>query len=111
MFKKNRNPAACFIELVPFIEGEDHWNGEVEVNIITDSDNPLNDESYSSLVHLCQLVASTVALMERDPTLVEKLEDFVSETEANLKKVNKPTVIKKVEGNVVSISFQKETKH
>jgi|TARA_B110000977_G_C10891487_1_gene421628 hypothetical protein len=107
---KDRNPASCFIELLPKVEG-DHWNGELEVNIITDSENPLNDESYSDLIHLSQLVASTVALMERDVTLVDRLEAFVHETEENLKKVNKPTVIKKVEGNVVSISFQKETKH
>ena len=110
MYKKNRNPAACFIELIPEVE-KDHWNGELEVNIITDSNNPLNDESYSSLVHLCQLVAATVALMEKDPALVDKLEAFVIETEDKLKKINKPNVTKKVEGNVINISFQKETNH
>ena len=40
MYKKNRNPAACFIELIPEVE-KDHWNGELEVNIICVNSLPL----------------------------------------------------------------------
>ena len=72
----NRNPNSCFIEFVPKSEGS-YWNGEVELNIIASNESKLDDESKSSLLHLCQLVASTVALMEKDPTLVARLEDFV----------------------------------
>tara|TARA_R100001377_G_scaffold17530_1_gene8893 strand:- start:157 stop:477 length:321 start_codon:yes stop_codon:yes gene_type:complete len=101
-----KNPNSCFIELVPRVD-KDYWTGELEVNIIASEKSKLSTESKSSLIHLCQLVASTVALMERDPSLTERLEDFLDEADEALNKRNKPKV-KSVQGNVISLSFKGE---
>ena len=60
------------------------------------------EESQSSLLHLSQLVASTVALMEVDTDLVDKLENFLQEPEER-------TEITK-EGNVINLNFKTKTK-
>jgi len=100
----NRNPNSCFIEFVPKSEGS-YWNGEVELNIIASNESKLDDESKSSLIHLCQLVASTVALMEKDPTLVVRLEDFVYGDDEEAKSKAKSKVSTVIDGNVITLNF------
>jgi len=59
-------------------------------------------------LHLSQLVASTVALMELDPKLTLRLEEFVNEAEEEIREKNKPKVTKSVEGNIISLNFEKK---
>jgi|TARA_R110000796_G_scaffold17378_1_gene53545 hypothetical protein len=107
---KNRPPISYFIELQPRVKGNE-WNGELEVNIITSSDNPLPEESRAHLLHLCQLVASTVALMEKRPALIDELEDFLEEEEEYHEKISKNIVTTSTEDNVITLNFNKGTKH
>jgi len=103
---ESRNLNSCFIELNPKCE-KNYWTGELEVNIIASERSTLDKESKDSLLHLSQLVASTVALMEQDPNLTIRLEEFVNEAEEEIREKNKPKVTKSVEGNVISLNFNK----
>ena len=102
-----RNPNSCFIELNPICD-KSYWTGELEVNIIASDRSTLDKESKDSLLHLSQLVASTVALMEQDPQLTIRLEEFVRSAERDIRERNKPKVTKSVEGNVISLNFEKK---
>jgi hypothetical protein len=102
---ETRNPNSCFIELLPKCEGS-YWTGEVELNIIASHKSNLDEESKRSLLHLSQLVAASMALMEKDPSLYARLEDFVSEPDDEVK----PKVTTSIKGNVVSLNFTSEKK-
>ena len=101
----NKNPASCFIELEPDLYKDGSWSGGLKINILTSKDNPMPEESVKSLLHLSQLVASTVALMEQDNQLADKLEKFIVEPE---EKENKLEVVSR-EGNVINLNFKTTT--
>jgi len=102
-----RNPNSCFIELNPKCD-KSYWTGELEVNIIASEHSSLDKESKESLLHLSQLVASTVALMEQDPNLTARLESFINEAEEFEKEKSKPKV--HTEGNIIRLDFNKDKK-
>ena len=60
MTLEHKPNSSYFIEIQPKMS-DANWTGELEVNIITSSENPLPEESKAHMLHLCQLVASTVA--------------------------------------------------
>tara|TARA_R110002050_G_scaffold49223_1_gene114524 strand:+ start:58 stop:408 length:351 start_codon:yes stop_codon:yes gene_type:complete len=112
--KKNmfdRRPECCYIELQPFLTKDKKWTGQVEVNILTSRNNPMNKECRNDLLHLCQLTASTVALMEQDYDLVDRLEEFVNEKDEYIPQCdNKKVDIVHGEDNIVHLSFTTNTK-
>ena len=110
MILENRPASSYFIEIQPRMLDSD-WTGELEVNIITSRDNPLPEESRAHMLHLCQLVASTVALMEKRPALIDELEDFLSEEDSYVETLNKKSVSTSVDDNIITLNFNKETKH
>jgi|TARA_R100000951_G_C2648216_1_gene183345 hypothetical protein len=110
MTLQHRPSSSYFIEIQPKMLDSD-WTGELEVNIITSQNNPLPEESRAHMLHLCQLVASTVALMERRPALIDELEDFLGEEETYYKEQDKKKVTTTVKDNVITLKFNKETKH
>tara|TARA_R110002020_G_scaffold63865_4_gene170083 strand:+ start:381 stop:713 length:333 start_codon:yes stop_codon:yes gene_type:complete len=110
MTLEHKPNSSYFIEIQPKMS-DANWTGELEVNIITSSENPLPEESKAHMLHLCQLVASTVALMERRPALADELEEFLNEEELYCTEQNKKTVTTTVNDNVITLNFNKETKH
>tara|TARA_Y100000114_G_C11694550_1_gene295303 strand:+ start:442 stop:738 length:297 start_codon:yes stop_codon:yes gene_type:complete len=92
---------AVYIELVPKTEGT-FWNGEVELNIICDPNSTLDKESQTALNHLAQLVACAVPIMEVEPNVAMKMENFLSAF------VKKKFDIKSQKDNVIHIDFKKE---
>ena len=100
----NKNPASCFIELAPDLYEDGSWPGALRITILTSKDNPMPEASKESLLHLAQLVSSTVALMEKDEDLANRLEDFISEPEDNSLEV----VSKK--GNIINLDFKTKTR-
>ena len=107
-----RRPECCYIELEPKLTKDKKWTGQLEINILTAKDNPMQAESRLDLIHLCQLVASTVALMEVDYDLADRLEEFMAEKEdENIVNTNKKMVdITHGEGNIVHLSFTSKVK-
>jgi hypothetical protein len=94
-----RNPNAVYLELVPQTEGS-YWTGEVTLNIIGDPDSRLDEESRASLLHLAQLVASSVPIMDLDPTLLNKMENFLESF------VKEKFVKRDNNSNVIYINFK-----
>ena len=50
------------IRIRPTDRGE--WTGEVDISIISQADNPLNDEGYTQVMHFCKMMCATIPLME-----------------------------------------------
>jgi hypothetical protein len=105
------DPTSFCIQLKPVVDDEYIWTGELEVNIVTDKYNPLDKDSYIHMMHLTELVACSVAYMEQNPELIEKIEEFIDtpEYEETFSKGSKLEV-ESVEGNVVKLSFGSRTK-
>ena len=95
----DKHPAAFYIELIPELDKENNWQGGLQVNIISSKDNPMPVESRRDLTHLSQLVASSIAFMEKNVDYAVKLEQFIKEPE------EKPVV---KEGNVIHFNFKTE---
>jgi len=91
-------PSAFYIELLPELDNDNNWQGGLQVNIITSKDNPMPVESRRDLTHLSQLVASSIAFMEKNVDYADKLEEFLKEPE------EKPVI----EGNVIHFNFKTE---
>ena len=87
----NKSPAAFYIELLPDLDEDNNWVGGLQVNIISSKDNPMPMNSKRDLTHLSQLVASSIAFMERNVEYADRLEEFIKEPEE--KKVVKDNII------------------
>ena len=51
------------------INGE--WTGEIDISIISQANNPLDDEGYTQLMHFCKMMCATIPLMEANQELRE----------------------------------------
>ena len=105
----NKNPASCFIELAPDLYEDGSWTGALRITILTSKDNPMPEASKESLLHLAQLVSSTVALMEKDENLRAKAMDFLRKEDEAYDKKDKPNIVDTYD-NVIVVSFDKEDK-
>tara|TARA_E500000305_G_C3966037_1_gene209553 strand:+ start:188 stop:574 length:387 start_codon:yes stop_codon:yes gene_type:complete len=89
------------------------WTGEIDISIITGPDNPLDDESYSQVMHFVRMMCATVPLMESNKELRNLVHEFVME-ELDLEdeeEYDEPSVVVKQEdGNVVRLQFSSKTK-
>ena len=92
----DKNPAAFYIELLPDLDENNACLGVFHLNIISSIDNPMPVECKRDLLHLSQLVASSVAFMEKNAEYADKLEDFIKEPEEHIKH----------EGNVIHFNFK-----
>ena len=91
-------PSAFYIELLPDLDENNNWLGGLQVNIITSKENPMQTDSRRDLLHLSQLVASSIAFMEKNVDYADKLEEFIKEPEEEIK----------YEGNVIHFNFKTE---
>tara|TARA_R100001510_G_C7643618_1_gene201137 strand:- start:1148 stop:1492 length:345 start_codon:yes stop_codon:yes gene_type:complete len=94
------------------IDGE--WTGEVDISIISQADNPLNDEGYTQLMHFCKMMCATIPIMEQDESLRNLVHTYVMEVVDNededMLEDDNDIIITKEDGNVVHLSFGSRTK-
>ena len=95
------------------VDGE--WTGEVDISIISQADNPLNDESYGQVMHFCKMMCATVPIMERDETIRDMVHTYVMEVVDNDTIIfeedeDDSLIVTKEDGNVVHLSFGSRTK-
>ena len=93
------------------VNGE--WTGEVDISIISQADNPLNDEGYTQLMHFCKMMCATIPLMEQDDALRNLVHTYVMEvvdedTEPMVQE-NDTLVVTGEDGNVVHLNFNSKT--
>jgi|TARA_B100000085_G_scaffold166773_1_gene151690 hypothetical protein len=94
------------------IDGE--WTGEVDISIISQADNPLNDEGYTQLMHFCKMMCATIPIMEQDESLRNLVHTYVMEVVDNededMLEDDNDIIITREDGNVVHLSFGSKTK-
>ncbi len=94
------------------IDGE--WTGEVDISIISQADNPLNDEGYTQLMHFCKMMCATIPIMEQDESLRNLVHTYVMEVVDNededMLEDDSDIIITREDGNVVHLSFGSKTK-
>jgi len=96
-----------YIQLIPNLDKDKNWLGTMQVNIVTSNSNPIDDEGYNQMFHLCQLIASIVPYMDDNPDIIPELEKYMTiEKEKQSKKLQ---VVGK-EGNVINLNFGSTTK-
>lgn len=101
------------IRVRPSVKDDGEWTGEIDISIISQGDNPLNDEGYGQVMHFCKMLCSTVPIMEQDETIRNLVHTYVMEVvdkdeEDVIEDDN--IIITKEDGNVVHLSFGSRTK-
>lgn len=104
------DPTSFCIQLKPVVDEDYSWTGELEVNIITDKHNPLDKTSFMSMMHLSEVVACSVAYMEENPELIEKIEAFIDTPEYDESPARSEPEVQYTEGNIVKLNFGSRTK-
>jgi len=100
------------IRVRPSVKEDGEWTGEIDISIISQADNPLNDEGYNQVMHFCKMVCSTVPIMEQDETLRNLVHTYVMEVVDNDDDIadDDEVIITKEDGNVVHLNFGSKTK-
>ena len=105
-----KNNSEDFIVRVrPILDRKDEWTGEIDVVIITAPNNPLSDDDYYQLMHICKMISSVVPLVEKDENIRNKINDYVVNTLDKKAKAN--AELTQVNDNVIRVNFRPETKH
>lgn len=92
---------------------QNEWLGQIDISIITSSENSLSDDSYGQLLHLCKMICATVPIMEQDSDLGEFVSDWVNANIDNQEysfEEEKEVEITHEDGNVVRLNFRTPTK-
>lgn len=104
-------PEDFIVRIRPFTDSSGSWNGEIDVAIIAQPDNPLDDDDYYQVMHFCKMIASTIPVMEFNEDFRDLVHEYVMETIDKVYDVeleDKPKVVEK-DGNVVKIDFSSKT--
>ena len=103
-----------FVIRVRPTEENGEWTGEVDISIISQADNPLNDEGYTQLMHFCKMMCATIPLMEQDDALRNLVHAYVMEVVDNededMVEEDDEVIITREDGNIVHLSFGSRTK-
>jgi|TARA_R100001591_G_scaffold116617_1_gene134022 hypothetical protein len=104
------DPTSFCIQLKPVVDDDCAWTGELEVNIITDKNNPLDKASFVAMMHLSEVVACSVAYMEENPDLIGKIEEFIDSPEYEDVPTRQEPKVQYTDGNIVKLNFGSNTK-
>tara|TARA_R100000030_G_scaffold9022_1_gene6193 strand:- start:150 stop:491 length:342 start_codon:yes stop_codon:yes gene_type:complete len=104
------DPTSFCIQLKPVVDDDFAWTGELEVNIITDKNNPLDKASFVAMMHLSEVVACSVAYMEENPDLIGKIEEFIDSPEYEDVPTRQEPKVQYTDGNIVKLNFGSNTK-
>ena len=64
------------IRITPYHK-DGNWDGDVQVGLISSEDNPLNNEDYAYLSHLCSMICSVIPVIEEDEYVRDALHHYV----------------------------------
>ena len=103
-----------FVIRVRPTENDGEWTGEIDISIISQGDNPLDDESYGQVMHFCKMMCATVPIMEQDETIRNLIHTYVMEVVDNdvgidVELEEESGVEKEYDGNVVHLTFNSRT--
>jgi len=95
-----------YIQLVPDLDKNKNWLGTLQVNIVTSNVNPIDDDGYNQIFHLCQLISSVVPYMDDNPDIIVELEKYMKVEQKSNKSTKK--IVSK-QGNVINLNFKSKT--
>ena len=72
-------PNDVAVVLRPHCKDGEKWGGDFQVMISGVGPVTMNDEDFSSLVHIGMVIAATVQLIDEDPDLADRFLDKVKE--------------------------------
>jgi hypothetical protein len=103
------------IRVRPFANDDGEWSGEVDISIMTQPDNPLNDDDYNQLMHFTKMMCAAVPVMEQVEEVRKLIHEYVmevldNEMEFQVELEEKAQVEKTYDGNVVHLQFNTSTK-
>tara|TARA_R100001440_G_scaffold71610_1_gene94721 strand:+ start:1086 stop:1436 length:351 start_codon:yes stop_codon:yes gene_type:complete len=101
------------IRVRPSLEEDGEWTGEIDISIISQADNPINDEGYGQVMHFCKMMCSTVPIMEQDETIRNLVHAYVMEVVDNEDEdmiEDDDIIVTREDGNVVHLNFGSKTK-
>ena len=73
------------IRVRPGLDGEE-WTGEIDISIISQGENPLNDEGYGQVMHFCKIFPDLLPLLEKEDKIFK--EEQIRKTKLKRNKVN-----------------------
>jgi len=104
-------PQDFVIRVRPYQDKDGVWNGEIDLAIVTQPENPLEDDDYNQVMHFCKMIASCIPIMEYNEDLRDLVHAYVMETvdrHYDVELEDKPKVVGQ-DGNVVKIDFRTKT--
>ena len=107
---KQVNNEDFLIRVRPMLDEDNVWLGQVDICIISQPDNPCDDEDYSQLMHFCKMVCASVPVMEGIEEFRDALNAFVNSSEEEINEDAIDFEIEKTyDGNVVHLNFNTKT--
>ena len=102
------------IRIRPSVEDGGEWTGEIDISIISQPDNPLNDEGYGQIMHFCKMICATVPIMEQEESIRNIVHEYVTkvidnEMDIDVELEQEMGVQKEYDGNVVHLNFNTKT--
>lgn len=101
------------VKVTPHLDEKKNWLGEIDISIITSTDNELNDKDFNDLMFLSQMIASSIPLMENDEYYRDVLSDYVHQYihDNDIEDVDNSREINyDKDSNIISINFNTKTK-
>ena len=100
----NFNEEDFIITVSPTIDKNLRWTGEVKIGIDMAEQDFLHEDDYNSLLQFCNLICTTVPLMEQDVAFRNKVHSyFIKEAQER----NRRVLTKN--GNVIKLNFNSKT--
>lgn len=98
-------PEDFIIKVNPHLNSKGKWNGGIELSIIPNLNNPLDDDDYYQVEHICKMLCSTLNFMEIEPSFRDKINDYVVNVfDKEDEEVDKE-IKKSYTDNVINVTF------
>jgi len=109
--KSNNKGNKFYIEVEPEIIEGGEFTGNFYLQILA-SPTTISKDSFERVEQICQLGCAALSLMQEDDEFRETLYDFMTSPPVgdNDNQLIKPTVVDVTE-NIITLNFNKETKH
>jgi hypothetical protein len=100
-----------FIEVIPDVTKDGQFTGMFNLQICATPIN-ISEDGFDRVEHICQLGCAALSLMQEDEEFKNIVYNFMMSPQIsdNDNKIVKPT-IKNITENVITLDFNKETKH
>lgn len=69
-------PEDFVIRITPY-HREGSWDGDIQVSLVSSEDNPLGEEDFAYLSHLCSMLCSVIPVIEEDEYVRDSLHNYV----------------------------------